>query len=159
MRPISICSALVLSLLLATPAFADATLFAGSSSSPAHRQTRGLAVGLSKVILGFEFEYASTSEDSDEGAPSLRTGMGNVLLQTPLAVAGFQPYVTAGAGAYRERLGTESETQLGVNSGGGLKITIAGPLRARVDYRMFRLAGNPLHPRSHRLYAGLNVKF
>lgn len=157
MRPIA--AAVLLSLLVATPASADATLFAGSSSAPAHRQTRGVAVGVSRLIIGFEFEYASTSEDADEAAPALRTGMGNVLLQTPVAIAGVQPYVTAGAGAYRERLGGESETQLGVNTGGGLKIALAGPLRARVDYRAFRFAGSPLHPRNHRLYAGLNVKF
>lgn len=153
------CAAILLLLACSTPAWADATLFAGSSSAPSHRQTRGIAVGVSHFVLGFEFEYATTSEDVDDAAPGLRTGMGNLLLQSPIAIHGFQPYVTVGAGGYRERLGMESETQLGVNTGGGVKITLAGPLRARVDYRAFRLAGNPLYPRSHRLYAGLNVKF
>ena len=157
MRPIS--AALLVSLLFATPAFADATVFAGTSSAPSHRQTRGAAIGVSLLVIGFEFEYASTSEDTDDAAPGLRTGMGNLLVQPPLEIGGFLPYFTAGAGAYRERLGTASETELATNAGGGVKITLAGPLRARVDYRFFRLSGTPLHPRNHRLYAGLNLKF
>jgi hypothetical protein len=157
MRPS--CAALVLLVSWSTPAFADATLFAGSSSAPSHRQTRGVAIGISHLVFGFEFEYATTSEDADDLAPGLRTGMGNVLLQTPIPILGVQPYVTAGAGGYRERLGTTSETQLGMNSGGGVKITLAGPVRVRVDYRVFRLRGQPLYARPHRLYAGLDVKF
>ena len=43
----------------------------------------------------------------DDAAPSLRTGMGNVLLQTPFPIAGMQFYVTLGAGGYRERLGED----------------------------------------------------
>ena len=52
--------------------------------------------------LGFEFEYSDTREDPEDAAPSLRTGMGNILLQTPIAIAGLQPYFTSGAGGYRE---------------------------------------------------------
>ncbi len=33
-----------------------------------------------------------------EATPALRTFMGNMLVQTPFAVAGFQPYATAGIG-------------------------------------------------------------
>lgn len=149
----------VIVLLSATPALADATLFIGTTTTPANRTAKGFAVGVSLLIVGFEFEYASTGETLDEAAPSLRTGMGNVLLQTPFPVAGMQFYLTTGAGLYRERLDTRQETQLGVNSGGGAKISLLGPLRARIDYRVFKLRGDPLHSVVHRIYAGANLAF
>jgi hypothetical protein len=141
------------SMLLAgpVPAFADATAFIGTTSSPANRTAKGFAVGIGLLIVGFEFEYSSTSEEVSEAAPSLRTGMGNVLLQTPFAIFGLQPYATMGAGLYRERLGDVQETSLGVNTGGGVKISLLGPIRARVDYRVFNLRGDPLHSTVHRV--------
>jgi len=152
---------LVLTLLLsaASSAFADATAFIGTTTTPNNRAAKGFAAGSGFLIVAFEFEYSSTSEDTLEGAPSLRTGMGNVLFQTPLAIHGFQPYFTTGGGAFRERLGTTSETNFGVNSGGGVKISLAGPIRARVDYRVFKLRGDPLYDVVHRVYAGINLKF
>ena len=149
----------LLVLLSATPALADATLFIGSTMTPANRPAKGLALGVGLVIIGFEFEYASTGETPDEAAPSLRTGMGNVLLQTPFPVAGMQFYLTTGAGGYRERLGSFQETHVGVNTGGGAKITLLGPIRARLDYRVFKLRGEPLHSVVHRIYAGVNLAF
>jgi len=149
----------LLVLLSATPAFADATLFIGSTMTPANRPAKGLALGVGLVIIGFEFEYASTGETPDEAAPSLRTGMGNVLLQTPFPVAGMQFYVTTGAGGYRERLGSFQETHVGMNTGGGVKISLLGPVRARLDYRVFKLRGEPLHSVVHRIYAGVNLAF
>jgi hypothetical protein len=147
-------------LLAAAPhAFADFTLFLGSTTTPSARQARGFAVGGGILVLGFEFEYSDTREDPADAAPSLRTGMGNILLQTPISIHGFQPYFTTGAGAYRESLGGESETQLGGNVGGGLKMRLAGPLRARFDYRVFRLRGAPLNEVVHRVYVGANLSF
>jgi opacity protein-like surface antigen len=140
-------------------ASADATLFIGTASDPSHRSTRGLAVSAEFLIAGVEFEYASTSTDSRQLAPSLRTGMMNLFLQSPVAIGGVRPYVTAGAGCYRERLGDSSETQAGFNVGGGVKVGLAGPLGARVDYRRLALAGSPLYPRQHRLYAGMHLTF
>ena len=140
-------------------AFADATAFIGSTTTPANRPTKGVAVGISLVIIGFEFEYASASETPEDAAPGLRTGMGNVLLQTPFPVAGMQFYVTTGAGLYRENLGELQETHVGFNSGGGAKISLLGPLRARLDYRLFKLSGEPLHSVVHRIYAGINLAF
>lgn len=153
--------ALAAGLLLATaaPARADVTGFIGTTSTPSNRQVRGVAIGMGLLVVGFEFEYASTAEDLDEAAPGLRTGMGNLLLQTPFAVFGLQPYFTTGGGIYRESLGDASETQFGLNTGGGVKISLFGPVRARVDYRVFRLRGEPLHDTVHRTYAGLNLRF
>ena len=147
-------------LLTAAPhAFADITLFMGSATSPAARQARGFAFGGGILVLGFEFEYSDTREDPADAAPSLRTGMGNILFQTPVAIAGFQPYFTTGAGGYRESLANRSETQIGANVGGGVKIRLIGPLRARFDYRVFRLRGEPLYDVVHRLYVGANLSF
>lgn len=146
-------------LLSSTPAFADATVFIGTTATPANRPVKGLAFGVGLLVVGFELEFADTGETLEESAPSLRTGMGNVLLQTPIPVAGMQFYFTTGGGVYRERLGTRQETQFGVNTGGGAKISLLGPLRARIDYRIFKLRGEPLHSVVHRVYAGLNLAF
>jgi hypothetical protein len=157
MRNFAAAAALVL--MTSTPAFADATAFLGSTVTPANRPAKGVAFGIGLLIVGFEFEFSSTDEAIDEAAPALRTGMGNVLLQTPFPVAGMQFYVTTGAGLYRERLGDRQETHAGFNTGGGAKITLLGPIRARVDYRIFHLRGDPLHSTVHRVYAGLNLAF
>jgi hypothetical protein len=148
-----------LSLAAAAPAYADATVFVGTTSTPSNRTAKGFAVGAGLLIVAFEFEYANTSEETLDAAPSLTTGMGNVLLQTPFAVMGLQPYFTTGGGLYRERLNTLQETHFGVNTGGGVKISLLGPVRARVDYRVFKLRGEPIHDTVHRVYAGLNLRF
>jgi hypothetical protein len=159
MRLLRVLSATLVFLTLSTPAFADATLFIGSTMTPANRAAKGLAIGVSLLVVGFEFEFADTGETPLEAAPSLRTGMGNMLLQTPFPVAGMQFYLTTGGGVYRERLDTRQETHLGVNTGGGVKVTLLGPIRARLDYRVFKLRGEPLHSTVHRVYAGLNLAF
>ena len=145
--------------MTSTPAFADITAFLGSTTTPSNRLAKGFAFGVSLLIVGFEFEYSSTDEALDDASPSLRTGMGNVLVQTPFPVAGMQFYATTGAGVYREKLDTRQETQAGFNTGGGVKITLLGPLRARIDYRVFQLRGDPLHDTVHRIYAGANLAF
>jgi opacity protein-like surface antigen len=143
----------------AVPARADLTGFIGANVSPETRMTRGFSVGAGLLLLGAEFEYAATSEDLESQSPSLKTYMGNVLLQTPFAILGMQPYVTTGAGVYRERLEPASKTGFGLNSGAGVKVNLLGPLRVRVDYRAFRLGSDALYSPAHRFYAGLNLKF
>lgn len=152
---------LLLFLLLAVPsaARADLTGFIGVNPTPSNRPLKGFAIGAGLVIVGFEFEYASTNEDIQEGAPRLRTFMGNGLVQTPIPIAGMQFYATAGGGVYRETLADASETHVGVNVGGGVKMTLAGPLRLRLDYRVFTLQGEPRYSKPQRFYAGLNLKF
>ena len=142
-----------------SPAFADATLFIGNTATPSSRQAKGVAIGAGVLVIGAEFEYSNTSEKPEDHAPSLRTGIGNVLVQTPFAIAGLQPYFTTGAGAYREKLGTVQETNFAFNTGGGVKISLIGPLRARLDYRVFKLRGSPQYDVVHRVYAGINLKF
>ena len=120
--------------------------------------TRGFAVGASLLVVGFEFEYANSSENLTDGTPSLRTTAGNLVIQT-FGLPGFQLYLTTGAGIYRERLGPDEESAALLNNGGGIKINIAGPVRARVDYRILSLKGNPRHDTVQRIYAGLNLAF
>lgn len=155
-----LCLACAASLTTAKPASADATAFLGLASAPEARRVTGLAVGSGLLVVGFEFEYAQTQEQLEDAAPGVRTFMGNLLVQTPVPVHGIQFYGTIGAGLYRESLGeSQTETNLGTNVGGGAKVTLAGPLRLRLDYRAFLLRGAPLHDQFHRLYAGLNLAF
>src|SRR6185503_20198163 len=123
------------------PAFADATLFIGttnvSDSANASRQTtKGFAIGAGLLVVGIEFEYAQTGADEERLGPSLRTGVGNVDIQKP----GFTS-----------------------NTGGGVKISLLGPLKARVDYRIFKLLGDKPSPTwrgtVQRLYAGVSLGF
>jgi hypothetical protein len=155
----AIAAAALLCALSPAAAFADVTAFIGANTTPANRQVRGAAGGISLLIVAFEFEYAFTPDDPSASAPSLKTGMGNVLLQTPFPVAGFQPYVTGGGGIYNESLGAHSDTSIGTNAGGGVKLTLIGPLRLRVDYRVFKLGSGALNSPAHRVYAGLNLNF
>jgi opacity protein-like surface antigen len=158
-------------LLLLTPAsaFADLTAFLGRATSPETRTTSGFAVGAGLLIVGFEFEYGSISErlrtddpDVIEDAPEIKTYMFNGLLQTPVPIARMQFYGTLGGGVYHETLSLEpdnDETNFGTNIGGGAKITLAGPLRVRLDYRVFNLRGTPRHSTVQRFYVGVNLKF
>ncbi len=146
-------------LLTPATASADFTAFLGTNPTPVNRMTTGLGIGIGLIIVGFEFEYGSTREDLDDFAPSLRTFMFNGLLQTPVPIAGMQFYGTAGGGVYRETLNEDSETNLGINVGGGVKVSLAGPLRLRLDYRVFTLQGDARHKNPQRFYAGLNLKF
>jgi opacity protein-like surface antigen len=149
----------LLTLLTASPAFADITGFIGANTTPKNRHTQGFAVGAGLLFLGIEFEYASTPDEPASLAPALHTGMGNLLIQAPFAVFGFQPYATTGGGIYRETLGTREKTGFTLDTGAGVKITLVGPVRLRVDYRVFKLGAEALDSPVHRVYAGLNLKF
>ena len=147
----------VATLALARPASADLTAFLGITPTPENRTARGFSGGLGLLIVGFEFEYAATSEDQTVAAPSLKTGMGNAYAQTPFGAIQF--YALLGGGLYRERLGNEQETSTATALGGGAKIGLAGPLRLRLDYRLLNLRGKPRYSHVHRVYAGLNLMF
>jgi opacity protein-like surface antigen len=160
--------AAVLLLLSATPASADLTAFLGKTTTPESRNARGLSIGTGLVIVGFEFEYSATDEDltvppgAENVSPELKTYMFNGLLQTPVPIARMQFYGTIGGGVYRETLSTEpndDHTNFGTNLGGGVKITLAGPIRLRLDYRVFSLRGTPRQTNAQRFYAGINLKF
>ena len=138
------------------PASADITVFLGFSPTPESRGTRGIAAGVSMLIVGFEFEYANTSEKEALLAPGVRTGMFNALVMTPTKT---QLYVTAGAGFFRETLGDLSKNGWGTNIGGGVKFGLVGRLQGRVDYRVCSFRGSPQQKTPQRFYAGLNLAF
>ena len=147
----------------ASPARADITAFLGVSPTPGNHSVKGFSGGLSLLIVGFEFEYAQIAEDEFEGLPSLKTWSGNVFVQNPVEIAGTTFYGTVGAGGYSESLTTSTivreESHFGTNIGGGAKIKLVGPIRVRLDYRVFRLQGSPLNTVYQRFYVGANLKF
>ena len=102
----SVIPALALLLVAASPApaAADLTAFIGFSPSPASHGATGLAIGGGFLIVAFEFEYSHLGDDVEDRAPSLTTASGNVLVQTPVPISGWQFYGTLGGGGYRERL-------------------------------------------------------
>ena len=146
-------------LLLAVPASAaaDVTAFFGAGHKPKTRAAKGVAVGITLIMVGFEVEYSDISEKDADGAPRLRTGTINALVQTP--TSGAQLYATAGVGAYRENYRDRQVSSTAINIGGGLKLGLLGPLKMRVDYRLFKLRGDALYTTVHRVYAGLNTSF
>ena len=159
MKRLLVCLLFTAALLIPSAAYADLTAFFGVNPTPVNRPVRGFAVGAGLLIVGFEFEYANTSDDEVLAAPKLQTYMFNGLVQTPVPIAGMQFYATAGGGGYHESLFATSETHVGYNIGGGVKWSLAGPLRLRLDYRVFTLQGEPRYSNPHRFYAGINLKF
>jgi opacity protein-like surface antigen len=159
MKRLGFVSLLTLTALVGLPsrASADFTIFLGFSPTPESRSAKGFALGVNLLIVGFEFDYSTVREDQPTQAPGLTTGMFNALVLTP--TSGFQLYGTAGGGYYRERLFDVTETSFGTNIGGGVKVTLAGPLRLRVDYRVYSLKGSPRYKTPQRVYAGLNLAF
>jgi len=152
---ISVFAALLLG-LRPSPAAADITAFFGVSS-PSTRTTQGVAIGIGLIIVGFEFEYGKMKQDDAGGAPELTTGMGNLILMTPTHKV--QLYGTTGGGAYHELYRSRGTTNFGTNIGGGVKLALAGPLRLRLDYRTFRLSGDPIVKRVQRFYGGVSLSF
>jgi hypothetical protein len=158
-RSLAVSFVLACAFLIATaaPARADITAFLGLSPTPDNHAVKGFGVGVGLLIVGFEFEYANLTEDTFEELTGLKTYAGNVLVQTP--TPNIQLYGTIGAQGYQETLGNRDEKHFGTNVGGGAKITLAGPLRLRLDYRIFSLRGTPRHSTVQRFYAGINLKF
>ena len=68
-------------------------------------------------------------------------------------------FLAAGGGIYQEDLGVRSDRGFAVATGGGAKISLVGPIRLRVDYRVIKLGSGALSSPTHRVYAGLNLKF
>lgn len=145
-------------LLTVRPALAaaDATAFFGFSPTVSTRSTTGFSVGVSLVVVGFEFEYAHLNTDETSGAPGVSTGMFNALVMTPTRT---QLYVTAGVGIYHESINATGNTNYGFNVGGGLKIPLAGPIRVRVDYRVMNLNNSLVSKAIQRVYVGANIAF
>ena len=95
---------LALGVLMPSVVHADATVFIGRNAAGDDRSVvRGFAIGVSLLIVGFEFEYGSSSEDEIKAVPSLKTTSGIAYLQT-IGLPGFQLY----SGDGRRRLSRAS---------------------------------------------------
>ena len=143
----------------ARPAFADATVFVGSSPASADGSVLGAALGISRRAIGFEFEYARARPAGPGAGPRVHSGLLSLLVRTPRRIARMRLYASLGAGLYRESGGPRAGTNLASGAGGGIDVAILGPLGLRVDYRVLRFRGPaPGHPRQ-RLYAGAHLAF
>lgn len=152
--------AVVLLLGSSWPARADLTVFAGLQSAPEIRPSTGLSVGFGVLLVGWEVEVARATEQQDDLVPSLSTGTGSLYVQNPIPISGMQFYAIAGAGVYRERLdGAFQQTDVHLALGGGAKIGLAGPLKLRLDYRIFKLRDAVVKDNPQRVYAGLALAF
>jgi hypothetical protein len=139
---------------------ADVTVFVAATTQPSNRPTFGVAAGGGLLIAGVEFEYAAAQEAADSLAPSLKTGMVSGYVQNPVPIAGLQFYAIVGAGLYRERFGqADAVTGLMTGAGGGVKMSLAGPVRLRIDYRVLLLRGDARYTSPKRFSAGLTVGF
>ena len=166
LRPLLL--ALGLIAVSAAPARADLTVFAGATSEPSSRLATGVSLGSGFLVVGFEVEYSQTRAEDDcligteTCAPSLRTGTLNLLVQTPRGlVPRTQVYGIVGGGFFRERFEAldVQETGLATSFGAGVKISLVGPLRVRLDYRVFKLSGDAVHQTPQRVYVGANIGF
>ena len=151
--------ALGLLALTPTPALADLTAFIGANATPTNRPVRGFAGRRELSHPGVRVRVREHDRRSRyrRPVPSNRDG------QSPRAdaLSGFGIAVLRHG--WRRTLSRAPRRSPGDPRGrehrGGVKISLAGPLRLRVDYRFFTLRGKPLHPRSQRVYAGLNLMF
>jgi opacity protein-like surface antigen len=146
-------------LLVPDTASADITAFLGATPSPVNRGLTGAAVGFGLIIVGAEAEVSRWPAVSTADTAALTTWSANGLLQTPGGISPVQLYATAGAGLYRETTGTTSRMSTALNTGGGVKVKVAGPIRLRLDYRLFRLQGTPQTAVLHRIYGGATLAF
>ena len=90
------------------------------------------------AILGLELDYTKTIGDAS--ATEIQTFGGNFIVQSSPRARRLQYYGTLGFGVYGETddRGGSGEVATG-NFGGGVKLKLAGPLRLRLDYRVFLL--------------------
>ena len=144
----------------------DVTVFTGVRM-PNVRPWVGFAFGGGNSIFRFEIEYAHTtgartSTSSSDGSIGV-----DFLLQSRPSIHGVQFYGTGGAGLYSESFaGGGSGEVTAKNLGAGVKVALAGPVRLRLDYRVFLLDNAPdatlgivLQKHPQRLSVGLNVGF
>jgi len=141
------------------------TAFAGAAMAPDAHAVSGIGVGVRPQPgpVSIEFEYSGRRIDRTRSVPSIVTFAGNFLVQVPVRQSRFELYAAFGVGFYilqpDHQSGEDSDSAW--NFGGGAKVTLAGPLKLRMDYRVFRLA--PIPDRHHsdlrRLSLGIVAGF
>ena len=163
-------SALIGLLATAGPASADATVYAGAVTGGGSRSVVGGAIGFfpreTGAVIGFEIDHMRTIGGVTPSRPRIESSGGALLVQVYVVPRRFQAYGALGGGVFSQDGGDQTAAGIAANFGGGIKITLAGPLRIRLDYRLFVLSQNPdqslealsyKHPQ--RVTAGLALAF
>jgi hypothetical protein len=140
------------------------TAFAGLAMAPDPHAALGVAVGVRPRPgpVSLEFEFSRSRSDPASGVPAIMIFAGNILIQLPAQGSRFQFYGTFGGGIYFQLFDHHSgEPDDAPSFGGGVKVTLAGPLKLRMDYRAFRLApmAGEYHSNEQRLYTGIVAGF
>jgi hypothetical protein len=160
-------AAWLVALVLIDPvsARADATVLVGLTSVDDPRPSYAFSFGYRPSAVGFEIEYVSTMP-GDYSAGGI---FASVIVQ-PVTISKVQIFTVGGVGVWGE--GFEGGKRTGVltagNIGGGALVPLSGPLRLRLDYRLFLLgevskeevgaiAPGTKHPQ--RIAVGIHVVF
>lgn len=153
---------LTLGLILgASPARADLTVFGGFSSPSLPRPTIGFSLDFLCRMVCLEAEWARTA-GGNASRYVATTGL-NVFVNFPATVNGVQWYATGGFGTY-----SQSSTRgypTAKNIGVGTKLPLVGPLKVRLDYRVYFVNLDETQSRpassfhSHRVTSGLSLAF
>jgi hypothetical protein len=160
-------AAWLVALVLMNPvsARADATVLVGLTSVDALRPSYGFSFGYRPSAVGFEIEYLSTTPGDYSAG-----GIFASLIVQPVTISKVQIFAVGGVGVWGE--GFAGGKRTGVlnagNVGGGVLVPLAGPLRLRLDYRLFLLgevakeevgaiAPGTKHPQ--RIAAGIHFAF
>ena len=145
---------------MAAPASADITGFLGANTTPDNRPVKGVPSAPA---------FWSSASSSNMPPPIRMTPNGERRRSRPAwatcccrrrsPIFGLQPYFTTGGGVYRERLASTRHTGFGLNTGGGVKISLAGPMRLRSTTGCSNWEAARCYSPAHRFYAGINLKF
>jgi hypothetical protein len=141
------------------------TAFAGAAMVPDAHAVSGIGVGVRPQPgpVSIEFEYSRSRSDPTRPVPAIVTLAGNFLVQVPVRQSRFELYGAFGVGFYVLQPDPQSgeDADSAWNFGGGAKVTLAGPLKLRIDYRVFRLAASPgrHHSDLRRLSVGIVAGF
>jgi hypothetical protein len=147
------------------PTNPDVTVFIGPMI-PTGRPAIAVAIGDGGSMVRIELEYAGTLGTATSTPASAGSLSCNILVQSRPSTRGVQFYGTVGYGLYGETY--EDGISVGDfearNIGGGAKIKLAGPLRMRLDYRIFMLSdiadiseGLVVRKHPQRFFVGLNL--
>lgn len=152
--------------LFAAPAMAQPpdppvsiTACAGVTMGFGAHPSSGFAVALKPHPgpVSLEFEYLRGRPHPVATGSGIATFAGNILVQPLHQRSRFQFYGTFGVGVYSLVRDYQGSTDSARNVGGGAKVTLAGPLKLRMDYRAFFLAGGESN--QHRFYVGIVAGF
>ena len=167
LRALSAASLVAFVLMNPVTARADATVLVGLKSVKGLRPSCGFSFGHRPSVVGFEIEYLSTLGETAPGDYSAG-GIFVSLIVQPVTISNVQIFAVGGFGVWGE--GFKGGKGTGVfnagNVGGGVLVPLAGPLRLRLDYRLFLLgkadetgaiAPSSKHPQ--RIAAGLHFAF